>query len=363
MSSRAVWVAGTGRMGRDIGLWCLAHGFDVTWVSRDAARLEAFRSRLARDLRRMASQEPPAGNATFLELAAVDGTCPPVPDVVVETIQEDPDAKRRLLDVLVAGAGSEALVLSNSSSLLPSSLHPRCLGAHFFYPIALTGFVEAVVPDGALPGDAARLQDFLAALGLATIRQDESRAFAVNRLLLPLQDACFRMLVQGAAAADIDAAVTPFLGTGPLALMDAVGLDVMAAAVSAYRARMEPRAAADLAPLSEVLSRLVASGKLGRKNGDGLLCGSPLPWAGADGGIESGAGELLGVLFRLTCRRAVAARELDAASLNVALAGLFGVQYAPDSTDVHDASVAARMYGLTGLSYWRPVPDGAGQVM
>ncbi len=359
MSGRHVAVAGTGRMGRDIGLWCLAHGFDVTWLSRDAGRLEAFRARSARDLRRLASGDAAPGNTTFATVA--DATFSEPPEVLLEAIEEDAAAKHALLADLVPRVGPRTLVLSTSSSLLPSMLHPRCLGAHFFHPIVLTGFVEAVVPTGVEPDAMAQLQAWLGDLGLVVLPQDERTAFSVNRLLLPLQNECFRLLAIGASPDAIEAAVEPVLGTGLLAFMDAVGLDVTASAVAAYRSRMCARDAVDLLALADGLERLLAAGKRGRKNGDGLLCGAPLPWAPMDDAVPADAAHDLGALFRLTCRRAIVLRDLDAAGMQVALTALFGVQYAPGGDTVNDDAIGAARFASTGLSYWRPGTGAEGQ--
>lgn len=352
MTRRHVAVAGTGRMGRDIGLWCLGHGFDVTWLSRDAGRLEAFRGRSVRDLRRLAAADAPPGKAAFGTVD--DPGFTHAPDVLVETTVEDGATKRALLVALEPTIGPRTLVVSNSSSLLPSLLHPRCLGAHFFYPIALTGFAEAIVPAGTASTVRDRLHGWLGDLGLTVLAQDEHNAFAVNRLLLPLQNECFRLLVRGVDPEAVDQATSVPLGTGLLGWMDAVGLDVTAAAVAAYRGRMDERGAADLAPLVEGLDRLLSLGKQGRKNGDGLRCGAPLPWAIRADAADEALPDLLSVLFRHACRRAIAAGELDLAGLNVALSALFGVEYRPDADPVVDEAAAAREFALGGPSYWGP---------
>lgn len=359
MTSRHVAVAGTGRMGRDIGLWCLGHGFDVTWLSRDAGRLEAFRGRLARDLRRLADADTPPGKAAF---GTVDAPAfAAEPEVLVETTVEDAAVKRALLATLEPALGPRTLIVSNSSSLLPSALHPRCLGAHFFYPIALTGLAEAVVPAGTPPDSRDRLHAWLAALQLTVLAQDERTAFAVNRLLLPLQNECFRLLARGVDPEVVEQATEAVLGTGLLAFMDAVGLDVTAAAVAAYRGRMEPGVAADFAPLAEGLDRLLAGGKQGRKNGDGLRCGASLPWTPRAGAEEASLRDTLAALFRRTCRRAIMAGEVDIAGLNVALSALFGLEYRPDLNPAADESIAARERASGGAFYGDPETPGAGR--
>ena len=359
MTRRHVAVAGTGRMGRDIGLWCLGRGFDVTWLSRDAGRLDAFRGRLARDLRRLADADTPPGQAAF---GSVDAPAfVRDPDVLVETTVEEAHTKRAVLAALEPMTGPATLIVSNSSSLLPSTLHPRCLGAHFFYPITLTGFAEAVVPAGAARDARDRLHAWLADLDLTVLAQDEQNAFAVNRLLLPLQNESFRLLARGVDPEAVDQATEAVLGTGLLGWMDSVGLDVTASAVAAYRGRMDPRAAADFAPLAEGLDRLLSLGKQGVKNGDGLRRGAALPWASRAGAAEASLHDTMAALLRRTCRRAIAAGEVDLAGLNVALSALFGVEYRPDADPAADEVIAARELARGGPSYWGPETPGPGR--
>jgi 3-hydroxybutyryl-CoA dehydrogenase len=69
----------------------------------------------------------------------------------------------------------------------------------------------------------------------------------------------------------MDTAVKLGLGhkLGPLELLDMIGLDVhLAATTSAYQATLDPK----FAPPT-LLSRLVAAGHLGAKNGRGLRVG------------------------------------------------------------------------------------------
>jgi len=70
----------------------------------------------------------------------------------------------------------------------------------------MTGFVEWVVPAQASSNASARIRQWLTDLGLAVIEQDEARAFAVNRMLLPIQNECFTALRAGVTAARVDEA-------------------------------------------------------------------------------------------------------------------------------------------------------------
>jgi len=319
-----VVLAGTGKMARNVGAWLLCKGLRVAFVGRDPAHIEELERQIERELRSLEGEEISVSKetATFHRF----GDPLPRPDVVVECVAESLEVKRSVIKALLAAAPSEALVLSTSSSILPSALHPRCACVHFFYPVQLTGFVELVVPS-ALP--AVPIQEFVRGLELKTIVQSEAEAFAVNRMLLPVQARCVAALRAGASTADVDAASkSRLLPVGQLALMDAIGLDTVGASISNYLTRMRVAQTKELAPLRDGVLELVKMGKLGQKNGDGFLCGRALPWAVGSEPLQPGFGEALARLFDETCARFIAREEIAESDLRVALTGLFGVEWA-----------------------------------
>ena len=318
-----VVLAGTGKMARDVGAWLLRNGFRVGFVGRDAGRLRELERKVERDLRRHMDEEIPVSiaSATFHRF----GEPLPTAEVVIECVVESLEAKRSALDSLIPAATADSLVLSTSSSILPSAIHPRCAAVHFFYPLELTGFVELIVPLGV---PAAPIEAFVHALGLKTIAQAEAHAFAVNRLFLPVQARCVAALRAGAPAAEVDSASkSHLLPVGQLSLMDVVGLDTIGASVSSYLARLSEAEANQLAPLRDGVLELVKMGKLGQKNGDGFLCGRPLPWAAGGSRTQKGLGDALARLFDESCRRFVAEGEMTQGDLRLALSGLFGVEW------------------------------------
>ena len=304
-------MAGSGRVGRDMGLAFLCGGWDVDWLSRDAGRLAGLERQVRRVVKRQQRLFPKdeLGAASFRNY----GT-PLAADLLLECVEESLTAKRLVFAQLVPGEGQGMLLVSASSSILPWEIHPRCMGLHPFYPLALTGLVELVAPQAHVPE---RLLDCLRALDLRILLQDEAAAFAVNRLLLPLQSELLRLLRAGAPAQLLDeASRSDLLGLGALELMDAVGLDVALAAVRQYRSRMTRAQAQACAPLEEGL----AIGKRGRKNRDGLLCGRALPWAPAPGPWDQEAlRRRLRGLLEDKARAMLASGQLDERGL--ALAG------------------------------------------
>jgi len=362
---RHVLVAGTGRMGLDSGLFFLRRGWRVTWLSGDPGRREEFARRIARELRRLDGADPGADDAGEAQVRLLDdpGDLGETgPDLFLEAVREDLAQKQHVFRRVVPLLPATSPLASVSSSILPGEIHPRCLGAHCFFPLDLTRLVEAIIPHQAADRVAGALLEIFRDVGLNTIVQSPSNAFAVNRLLLPLQAEAVRALRAGWPAATVDcASATPLAPFGQLALMDAVGLDVIAAAVENYRGRLPPGGAQDYAELGDTLQALIASGKRGKKSRNGFLSGAPLPWAVGARSREDAA-ELahdFRALAANTCTRAIASGDIGAESLELAFSSLFAatVPLAEERRRCRDDGgfeCLARLHRITGRSYFLP---------
>lgn len=235
----SILVAGSGRMGRDLGLWLLRQGHRVGWISRQTDRLDALRTHIERVLRRWQRE----GSAVDATAAVAFGTPASLatraaPDVLLEAVEEEITAKREVFSwVATWGEKQPPLLLSTSSSFRPQQLHPRCLVTHFFFPVELTGLVEIVCPTDTSRNDRERLHKLLHNSGIYVIEQTDRQAFAVNRMLLPAHAECSRAVRLGLAPALADqAATTGLLGMAPLALAERVGRATLRAALANYLA-------------------------------------------------------------------------------------------------------------------------------
>jgi 3-hydroxyacyl-CoA dehydrogenase len=231
-----ILVAGSGRMGRDLGLWLLRLGHHIHWISRQPSRLEALRQHVDR-VRRRWQREGAAGSAvgevtfgTPDDLAAL-----PAPDLLLEAVEEEVTAKRTVLAWAAAWEPRRPLLLSATSSFLPQHLHPQCLVTHFFFPVEVTGLVEVVCPETVADKDRESVYKLLKDSGIHVIEQTYRQAFTVNRLLLPAHAECVRAVGLGLAPLLADqAAVTGLLGLAPLALAQRVGEATIRAALANY---------------------------------------------------------------------------------------------------------------------------------
>jgi len=193
-------------------------------------------------------------------------------DFALEAVVEDLDVKRRVFAELEVRIPPAALLATNTSSLSVDALaagllHPgRFVGFHFFNPVHRMPLVEVV--RGSRTSDAALVTAVALArrFGKTPVVVKDSPGFLVNRVLMPYLREALHMIEEGFAVPDLDAAMRAFgMPMGPFEVVDEVGLDVAhkvgAVLVNAFPERMAA---------SPILEKLVASGRLGRKNGRGF---------------------------------------------------------------------------------------------
>jgi 3-hydroxybutyryl-CoA dehydrogenase len=190
---------------------------------------------------------------------------------LVEAVVEHKGMKAELLSELgelSRHAGQDAVLATTTSSLSISELaqasgHPeRFVGFHPFNPVPRMQLVELAFPPEATDETRSRARKLAEAIGKTPVQVPDSPGFVVNRLLFPyLFSAVDLMSRTGIAPEDIDRCMSLGAGmpTGPLALLDYVGLDVSQAIGEAIGARV---------PYD--LLQLVRAGKLGRKTGQGF---------------------------------------------------------------------------------------------
>ncbi|MDL9980178.1 3-hydroxyacyl-CoA dehydrogenase family protein [Microbacterium sp. ASV49] len=272
-----VGVLGGGRMGAGIAHAFLLAGSDVTIVERDAEAAASARARVLDSIDRTAARGPlprPRGALERALVTATDAGAFGAATLVVEAVPEDRALKLEALSRAEQSVPADAVLASNTSSISIDDLGDalerpeRFLGLHFFNPVPASQLVEIVQGTQTDPELVTLARGWVAALGKTPIVVRDAPGFASSRLGVAIGLEAIRMLEEGVAdAADIDAAME--LGyrhpTGPLRTTDIVGLDVRLGIAEELQAAYGDR----FAP-PELLRRMVAEGRLGRKTGHGF---------------------------------------------------------------------------------------------
>ena len=273
-------VIGAGTMGHGIAQVSAAAGASVRLYDVDASAAERGLGRIRQNLDKGVSlgkvtAEARGGTLARLEAAGDLAGAVADADLVVEAAPESIRIKSALLADVEAVAREDAVLATNTSSLsiaeLASGLRApgRFLGLHFFNPVHVMALVEVVwgpETDQAVLG---RSVEFVRAIGKEPVVVRDSPGFASSRLGVILGLEAMRMVEEGVAEPEgIDKAME--LGyrhpMGPLRLTDLVGLDVRLG-IAEY---LHEKLGSEAFRPPEILRRMVAEGKLGKKSGEGF---------------------------------------------------------------------------------------------
>ncbi|AGK58004.1 3-hydroxyacyl-CoA dehydrogenase NAD-binding protein [Hyphomicrobium denitrificans 1NES1] len=262
-----VHVIGAGTMGADIAGVCVASGMEVTLQDISPEQLEkgikAQSKLFARKFKTRATRD--AAKARLI--ADPEGKGIPRADVIIEAIVERLDIKQKLFADLETKIKSGAVLATNTSSLkledisAPMKDPGRLIGLHFFSPVPQMPLVEVVRGAQTRDEEVKKGATFVTAIDKFPLITKDVPGFMVNKVLTPYMFAAMKRLEEGEDKEKIDEAVRAFgMPMGPIELADNVGLDICAHVAEILGHPSE----------GSRLARLVASGRLGKKTGEGF---------------------------------------------------------------------------------------------
>ena len=263
-------VIGAGTMGGGIAAWSALRGIEVTLQDREEKYVEPA-LKTANKLFEKKTRTPEDYEAAVARLKMdVEGNGIAEADLVIEAIYENVEAKKSLYDDLVARMKPDALLATNTSSLMLEILSAdlpdprRLFGLHFFNPVDKMPLLEVI----GKPDTPQEIIDqgiaFAQRIDRLPLPCRSAPGFVVNRVLMPYMSEASLIAEEGVAGPLIDQAALDFgMPMGPVHLSDIVGLDV---ALSVSQILGE----AFDSPVPAILEKLVAEKKLGMKTGEGF---------------------------------------------------------------------------------------------
>jgi 3-hydroxyacyl-CoA dehydrogenase/enoyl-CoA hydratase/3-hydroxybutyryl-CoA epimerase len=263
-------VVGAGVMGGDIASWCAARGLTVTLQDRELKYVTPALER-ARKFFTKRYPEPRKRQETLGRLTGdVDGNGVARSDVIIEAIFENLEAKRELYARLEPRMKPDALLATNTSSIVLEQLSEkladpsRLVGLHFFNPVSRMPLVEVIRTKTTDPAVVQRALAFTRQIDKLAIVCMSSPGFLVNRILMPYLSEAIRAAEEGISLTLIDRAAEDFgMPMGPIELADVVGLDVVMSVGKVFFHSGEMST-------PSVLQRLYEQKKFGKKTGSGF---------------------------------------------------------------------------------------------
>ncbi len=279
MAIGIVGIVGCGLMGGGIAQTCAQSGYETVVREVNQELLDKGLARIYAAWDMMASKGKLSQGQVDENRSRLHGTlnmedfadC----DLVIEAVIENMEEKVRLFPALDRIVKSEALLLTNTSSLNVTQMGAvtkrpdKVCGLHFFNPAPVMKLVEVVKTISSSEDTIEAVKQFAISLGKTPVLSKDTAGFIVNFLLIPYLIAAVRMLENGQASRDdIDTAMKLGCGypMGPFTLLDYVGLDTtLWAAEAIYEEYKDP-----LYAPPPLLRRMVQSGMYGKKSGRGF---------------------------------------------------------------------------------------------
>ncbi len=276
---RTIGVIGAGQMGNGIAHVCALAGYDVLLNDADASRIDAalglIQQNLARQVHKDTIKQADADAALKRIKGAAKlsdfGAC----DLVIESVVEQEEPKRKIFADLRAVLKPEAILASNTSSISITRLAAttdrpdKFIGVHFMNPAPVMKLVELIRGLATSQETYDTSLAFVESLGKTIANAEDFPAFIVNRVLVPMINEAVYTLYEGVGSVEaIDKAMK--LGAnhpmGPLELADFIGLDTCLSIMQVlYEGLADPKYRP--CPL---LVKYVEAGWLGRKTQRGF---------------------------------------------------------------------------------------------
>lgn len=306
-----IFVAGGGVLGSQIAYQAAYCGFNVTiWlrsegsIARTQPKLDRLHQVYADTIRQMAGPEGKQPGVWACGIADGDAFDPEAclarsdaayqgirleldlakaaadADLVIESMAENLEDKIAFYQKLSPLLPEKTIVVTNSSTLLPSKLArsvarpEKFLSLHFANSIWKNNMTEVMGHDRTDPAVFDQVMDFAQAIRMIPLPvRKEKAGYLLNSMLVPLLFSGMDLYVTGVSDPEsIDRAWT--LGTGapkgPFRILDTVGLQTAYNIVQMYVKIPSFLAPYHFKDMAKMLKKYIDEGKLGQSSGEGF---------------------------------------------------------------------------------------------
>lgn len=279
MDVKTIGVIGAGTMGRGIAYAAALGGYRTILEDVMPEMLAKATAWIAQTFEegakrgKVAPEDAAAAAHRIATVSSVEDACRQS-DFLIEAVPEEMELKLELYTLFDKFAKPNAVLASNTSSLSITEMaemtyRPElCVGMHFFNPVPKMRLIEIVRAPKTSDETIAACREVGTRMGKEVVVVKESPGFITSRVNALIGNEAFAMLEAGLASPeDIDKAVKLGLNhpMGPFEMVDLVGLDVRLSILEYLCQTLGEKYRPN-----ELLKKLVAEGRLGRKTGRGV---------------------------------------------------------------------------------------------
>jgi 3-hydroxybutyryl-CoA dehydrogenase len=279
MEVKTIGVIGAGTMGRGIAYAAALGGYRTILEDVMPEMLAKATGWIAQAFEegakcgKVSAEEAAAALKRIMTASSVEDACRES-DFLIEAVPEEMELKLELYTLFDKFAKPNAVLASNTSSLSITEMAEMtyrpglCVGMHFFNPVPKMRLIEIVRAPKTSDETIAACREVGTRMGKEVVVVKESPGFITSRVNALIGNEAFAMLEAGLASAeDIDKAVKLGLNhpMGPFEMVDLVGLDVRLSILEYLYQTLGEKYRPN-----ELLKKLVAGGRLGRKTGRGV---------------------------------------------------------------------------------------------
>lgn len=279
MTIQTVGVVGSGTMGSGIAQTCVQHGFRVLLYDLNDAIVQKAFTQIKKRLNRLV-EKGKMEEQTFQDSISRIETCTDLSlmkacDLVIEAVPEKINIKKGIFQALDEHCPEQTILTTNTSSFSVTEIASvtktgeRVAGLHFFNPVPLMPLVEVVRGVKTSEDTLKKLAQFVSSLHKDPVVCEDTPGFIVNRIARPFYNEALKIAGERLAKPEQIDRIMKKAGRfkmGPFELQDLIGIDVnFSTTETVYNSffgeeRFRPH---------YLQQRMVQSGKLGRKAGEG----------------------------------------------------------------------------------------------
>lgn len=276
---KVIGVVGAGTMGNGIAHVFALAGYEVVLIDVEEDALEQGMSTIEKNLDRQVKKEKISAEEKEAALGAIrtgtDLEDMRNVDFVIEAAVEDEQVKFEIFRRLDKITRNEITLASNTSSISITEIAAqtqrpeKVIGMHFMNPVPVMKLVEVIKGLATNEWTTETVIKLANELGKTPVQVQDYPGFISNRILMPMINEAIFCLMEGVSSKEaIDEVMKLGMGhpMGPLELADFIGLDVCLSIMKVLHNGLGE----DKYRPCPLLRKMVSSGRLGRKTGQGF---------------------------------------------------------------------------------------------